>query len=207
MAPWLGPPTFLANGSFEAGTYSHGGDGAQDLPPGSTSITGWTVITNHFAPIQASNIYSVVPQDGNVLLDLQGYTDSSPYGGVQQTIATLPGAQYQLKFWIGVQNDISYAVGPASVTAIAGSTSQNFTNSLAGAGNQWQQFTMNFAATNLTTTISLSGLTTLGGAYLGLDNADVELVAPEPASLTLAFVAAAVLCLRRRVSVDKRSQR
>jgi hypothetical protein len=33
----------LANGSFEAGTYSFGGDGAQDLPPGSATITGWTV--------------------------------------------------------------------------------------------------------------------------------------------------------------------
>jgi autotransporter-associated beta strand protein len=172
----------LANGSFDAGTYSFGGDGAQDLPPGSTTTTGWTVITNHVAPIQASNIYSIVPEDGNVSLDLQGYTDSSPYGEVQQTIATLPGAQYQLKFWIGVQNDLSYAVGPASITAIAGSTSQSFTNSLTGPGNQWQQFTMNFAASNLATTISLSGLTTQGGDYIGLDNADVELVALQPAT-------------------------
>jgi hypothetical protein len=116
----------LANGSFEAGTYSFGGDGAQNLAPGSTTITGWTVTTNNVAPIQATNAYSIVPEDGNVSLDLQGYTDSSPYGGVQQTIATVSGAQYQLKFWIGVQNDIGIAVGPASVTATAGSTAQNF---------------------------------------------------------------------------------
>ena len=167
----------LTNGSFDAGTYSFGGDGAQDLAPGSTTITGWTVITNDVAPIEASNSYSIVPEDGNVSLDLQGYTDGSPYGGVQQTIATQVGAQYQMKFWVGVQNDVSIGVGPASVTAIAGSTSQSFTNNLAGPGNQWQQFSMNFAATSLTTTISLSGLSTAGGAYIGLDNTDVELVA------------------------------
>jgi uncharacterized protein DUF642 len=167
----------LANGSFEAGTYSFGGDGAQNLAPGSTTINEWTIITNNVAPIQAANVYSILPEDANVSLDLQGYTDSSPYGGVQQTIATIAGAQYQLKFWIGVQNDLGIAVGPASVTATAGSTSQNFINSLTGPGNQWQQFTMNFAATSLTTTISLSGLTTQGGAYIGLDNADVEFVA------------------------------
>jgi hypothetical protein len=167
----------LTNGSFDVGTYSFGGDGAQDLAPGSTTITGWTVITNDVAPIEASNIYSIVPEDGNVLLDLQGYTNGSPYGGVQQTIATQPGAQYQMKFWIGVQNDVPIGVGPASVTAVAGSTSQSFTNNLAGPANQWQQFTMNFAATSLTTTISLSGLSTAGGAYIGLDNADVEFVA------------------------------
>jgi hypothetical protein len=167
----------LTNGSFDGGTYSFGGDGAQDLAPGSTTITGWTVITNDVAPIAASNIYSIIPEDGNVSLDLQGYTDGSPYGGVQQSITTQVGAQYQMKFWVGVQNDVSIGVGPASVTAIAGSTSQNFTNNLTGPGNQWQQFTMNFAATSLNTTISLSGLSTAGGAYIGLDNADVELVA------------------------------
>jgi hypothetical protein len=189
----------LTNGSFESGSYSFGGDGAQDLLPGSTTITGWTVITNHVAPIEAANVYSIIPEDGNVSLDLQGYSDSAPYGGVQQTVATVPGAQYQLSFWIGVQNSISYAVGPASVQATAGSASQSFTNILSGAGNQWEQFSMDFSAPSASTIVTLSGVSTEGLGYIGLDNADLELV-PEPGSLVLLLVGSSLWLKRRERS-------
>jgi hypothetical protein len=117
-----------------------------------------------------SGAFSITAQNGNVSLDLQGYTDSAPYGGVSQDVATTPGTQYSLSFWIGVQNSISYAVGPASVTASAGSTSQTFTNTLSAAGIQWEQFNLDFTAPTSSTTISLSGASTAGGAYIGLDN-------------------------------------
>ena len=198
----------LLNGSFDVGTYSFGGDGGQDLPPGSTTITGWKVITNDVAPISISNGFSIIPEDGTVSLDLQSYNDGSPYGGVQQTIPTIPGATYALSFWIGVQNNISYAVGPASVRATAGATTNDFTNTLAGAGNQWQQFTMNFVAVNPMTDISLAGLSTQGGAYIGLDNADVEFISvPEPAGLSLALIAAVMLFIGAQKSAcPQRSQ-
>src|SRR5438876_901421 len=77
----------LANGSFDTGTYVFGGDGGADLAPGSTAITGWTVVTNHVAPLKAGNVYGIIPQgcNGQVSLDLQGYSDGSPYGGVSQS--------------------------------------------------------------------------------------------------------------------------
>jgi hypothetical protein len=189
----------LTNGSFEAGTYSFGGDGGQDLASGSTTITGWTVVTNHVAPITTPNSFSVTAQDGDVSLDLQGYADGSPYGGVQQLLATIPGQDYELSFYIGVQNSVSIATGPASVTASAGSTSQDFTNTIATAGQQWQQFTLPFTATGASTIITLSGLSTTGGSYIGLENVVVTAV-PEPASLSLVGVSAIAMLTRRRRS-------
>jgi hypothetical protein len=192
----LAKGNLLSNGSFEAGTYSFGSDGAQDLAPGSTTIMGWTVITNHVAPIEAANIYSIVPEDGNVSLDLQGYSDGSPYGGVEQAISTVAGGAYQLSFWLGVQNSVGSAVGPASLTASAGSASENFTNTLTGSGNQWEEFSMDFTASGTSTNISLSGLSTTGGAYIGLDNATVIAV-PEPGALGIVLVGSC-LCLSGR---------
>jgi hypothetical protein len=191
----------LTNGSFDSGTYSFGGDGAVDLPAGSTAITGWTVTTNDVAPISSSNVYSIVPEDGTVSLDLQSYTDASPYGAVQQTISTTAGSSYLLTFWIGVQNSIGYAAGPASVTASADGTSQLFSNTLSGANNQWQQFSLPFTASSGSTLITLAGTATAGGAYIGLDNADVEPTStPEPASLSLLALATLPLAMRRRRS-------
>jgi hypothetical protein len=204
----------LTNGSFESGTYTFGGDGAVALAVGSPAITGWTVVTNTIAPIEATNSYAIVPEDGNVMLDLQGYSDSSPYGGVSQDVATSPGTEYDLSFWVGVQNSISYAVGPASVTASAGATSQTFTNNLSGAGNQWEQFNLDFTASAATTTITLSGTSTGGGAYIGLDNAVLQAATgPGPSTVPLppAFwtalpvLAALAIAGKAKTAISKRS--
>jgi hypothetical protein len=193
----------VVNGSFETAGYAFGGDGGADLAPPSSAITGWTVITNHVAPLQTGNAYSIVPEDGSISLDLQGYTDGSPFGGVQQVLSTIAGQQYDMSFWIGVQNSVGIGVGPASVTAVAGLASQQFTNTLTGVGNQWQQFHLSFAATGTSTTISLSGASTTGGAYIGLDNVAVNAV-PEPATCIFWAIGAIGISIlnRRRLSLS-----
>ncbi len=203
--PLAARANLLVNGSFEAGTYTFGSDGAVDLGVGSTAITGWTVVTNNVAPAGAGNIYGLTAEDGNVSLDLQSYSDGFPYGGVQQSVATIIGHSYELSFYVGVQNTTSNSVGPASVSASAkagngsATTSNSFTNSLTGAGEQWKQFALDFTAADTTTIITISGLSTQGGAYIGLDNVSlVETAAPEPASLALLSLAAPVLLKRRR---------
>jgi hypothetical protein len=193
----------LTNGSFEAGTYTLNPDGAVDVPPGGTSITGWTVVTNNVSPVSNVNSFGLSAQDGVFSLDLQGYADGFPYGGVTQNLATIIGAEYELRFWIGVHNSIPVGVGPASVLAAAGGTSQTFTTSLSAAGQQWQEFTLPFTATGAVTPITLSGILTTGGAYIGLDNVSVELVAlpvPEPAGLGLLGLGVMGTLLRRRVT-------
>jgi hypothetical protein len=192
----------LINGSFETGTYTFGADQGTSLPPGSTQITGWTVITNTVAPLGAGNPYQITAQDGNVSLDMQGYGNAAPYGAVQQTIPTLAGLDYLLTFYVGVQNNVGSGMGPASVTATAGGTSQLFTNTnnTPGSGQQWQLMQLPFTATGPTTTIVLAGTSTFGGQYIGLDNASVELVTPipEPAGLAILGAGAAALLVRRR---------
>jgi hypothetical protein len=87
-------------------------------------------------------------------------------------------------------------VGPASLLATAGGTSQTFTNTLTGTGQQWQQFTLHFTATGAITPISFQGISTAGGAYLGLDNVSIVDAIPEPASLSLLMLTLPAL-LRR----------
>jgi hypothetical protein len=192
----------LTNGSFELGNYPWGNSGqgpnAADLPPGSTDITGWTLnLGSDVAALEPGNPDGIVPEDGNVSLDLTGYQDASPYGGVTQSLSTVPGDDYDLTFWIGVQNSDPGQNGPASVTAIAGSTIALFTNTLTRSGNQWEQFEMPFTATSSTTAISLIGEYTAGGVYIGLDNVSVVAV-PEPASLSLLTLGGLGLLARRR---------
>ena len=161
----------LVNGSFESGSYTFGGDKGENLPVGSTAINGWKVVTNNVAVLENGNPYMFVAEDGNISLDLQSYSDVFPYGGVQQVIGTSAGEQYELSFWIGVQNSVSNSQGPASLTATAGSASETCTNTLNGSGQRWEQFQLKFTAAGSSTTISLGGVSTAGSQYIGLDNA------------------------------------
>src|SRR5690349_7006660 len=89
----------LVNGSFEIGfpaLPNHPGDNTESLAVGSTEITGWTVINGEIAWINTVpvNAFGLAPTDGSKLLDLTGYHDSVPYGGVSQTVATIQGLDY-----------------------------------------------------------------------------------------------------------------
>jgi hypothetical protein len=193
--------SLITNGSFESGTYTLGSDGTAGVPVTSTAITGWNVIDDSVAVLTTPNNATVVAEDGTISIDLTGYEDAPPYGGVTQSIATTPGTRYSLSFWIGQQNDVSDLVGPVGVTASAGTASQNFINTSPAAGQQWEQFSLPFTASSSSTLISLTGLSTAGGDYIGLDNVSVSAV-PEPASTALLGVPAAMALLRRRRVVN-----
>jgi hypothetical protein len=186
---------FITNGSFEntANFVPIAGDDAMSLNPGATNITGWTVINAELAWIGPSNPFRVSASDGQYFLDLTGYHDSSPYGGITQTISTTPGATYALSFDLG--STILYnANGTAGITATAGSTTQNFffTTNLT---NAWQNETMSFTAASNSTEIKLIGLSA-DPSHIGLDNVSVSQSAPAPtpvpSSLAMLAGAAAV---------------
>jgi len=182
----------ITNGSFEAGNFTgtnpQSAAGSTQLFTGATNITGWTVVNAELAWLQNSNPYGIVASDGVRTLDLTGYHDASPYGGVSQTIATTAGSIYNLSFDIG-----AYAGSSAGVTASAGALSQNFIFSALGGGASYQYGTqsLNFTAgAGTTTLITLTGSSTSHGDNIGLDNVKVTLVsgsagAPEPGTFPL----------------------
>jgi hypothetical protein len=192
----------FTNGSFELGQYDDAvaNGHVMSLPVGSPAITGWTVVSgelgwgrndNAFIPNSATN--------GNFLLDLTGFHDAVPYGGVTQTADTAIGSIYSLGFDLITQESDSRYKGPVAVQASAGLVSVpfTFTPPAGSTGIHSAHFTLEFLATAATTPITLQGTLSGGGQFLGLDNVTLTL-APEPASLALALLGAPILVARRR---------
>jgi hypothetical protein len=175
----------ILNGSFESGAFVEdvGLPGATVLFPGSTVITGWTVFNSDLAWIDNSYSPTVFASDGVKLLDLTG-SDTLPYGGVAQLIATTSGQSYILGFDLG--GNLIYG-SSAELLASAGSTSSSFTFTPADNVQEWKHFELQFTATSSSTLVSLLG-TGNGGNYIGLDNVSVNSVSatPEPTSIVLA---------------------
>ena len=183
----------VTNGSFESGVFAPPTNDTQSLPVGSTTMTGWTVLTDLVAWIGPANPFGLTAPNGGMFLDLTEYQNGSPFSGVQQFIATVPGSQYTLSFALGT----TQAAGlPASVTATVGATSQVFSSSAPGS-NVWTVMTLPFTASSASTLIRLQG--TAGQQYIGLDNVSVTAV-PEPPWYVLAGSGLAVMALvsRRR---------
>ncbi len=186
----------LTNPSFELGSFVDRGDGAEILGAGSTTMTGWTVVTDEIAWVMNGNAFGLVADNGTHFLDLTGDNDSVPHGGVTQAISTTPGQIYRMTLSLGIYNDDPRTVGPVSVVATAGSASMPFTFDSAGSGNQWGTFSFDFTADSASTPITIQGISTAGGIYIGVDNAGVAVV-PEPSSALL-LLSGAALCFRRR---------
>jgi hypothetical protein len=195
LAPARGD--LITNGSFEDGGFVPDGNDTMSLAPGATSMTGWTVVQAELAWIGPTNPFGIVASDGSFSLDLAGYHDSVPYGGVSQAIATNAGYTYHLSFDLGAS---TLASNPTSkVTAIAGGTSNSYSLT-ASNGLLWQTFGFDFTATGSSTVISLLG-DNPNGNYVGLDNVHVTLVGvPEPTGLALLGLGlgGAFAALRRR---------
>jgi hypothetical protein len=64
------------------------------LPLGSTTITGWTVVADQIAWMNAGNLWGLSAQDGNKFLDFAAYPAGAPFGRISQNITTIAGHQY-----------------------------------------------------------------------------------------------------------------
>jgi hypothetical protein len=183
------------NGSFELGSFVGDMNDTMSLAPPSTAMTGWTVTNGTLAWIGPTNTFSLAAQDGGYFLDLTGYHDNVPYGGVTQSIATNVGSQYALTFYLGSSSQ--YGI-PDSIIAAAGSTSRIFTSTNLTANSTWEFETLVFTATGSSTNISLVGNS--GDKYIGLDDVAVAAV-PEPATwamMILGFMGIGAMTYRRR---------
>jgi hypothetical protein len=195
----------LVNGSFEAGAFVNQGNQTMSLAAGSTVVTGWTVLTDTTAWINAGNPFGLSASEGSRFLDLTDYSAGAPFAGVSQTFATLAGATYTLSFDLGGSN----AWGrPDGLIASAAGTLQSFTTGPASStspNNDWYGQSMSFVATGASTTLTLQG--NLGFNYIGIDNVSVVLASgpPVPAipetstwALMLAGLAVCGVGVRRR---------
>lgn len=173
----------LVNGSFESGSFTNQGNDTMSLPVASTALTGWTVVTDTMAWIGPNNPFGLTASEGDYFIDLTNYQAGSPFAGMRQTIATLPGATYALSFDLGSS---SVYGRPAAITASAAGATATFTSPATGGNDDWMSVSMSFVATAASTTVTLQGSTGLN--YIGLDNASVDLVSapvPEPAEWAL----------------------
>lgn len=166
----------VVNGSFEndcSNTFVPNGHGVMALTPGSTAIPGWTTTGAEIAWGMNGNAFGSGSSFGALFLDLTGYHDAPPYGGVTQNLATEAGGHYRLTFAVGSDEDVGAYRGPMSILATVGERSESFTFNPTGEGNQWETFTMTFVATTSSTPLTLTGMSSFGGAYLGLDRVSV----------------------------------
>ena len=196
----------LINGSFEntGGTFVNNGNGYMIVNVGSTTIPGWTVTNAPLAWLTVPNSASIALDDGNFFLDLTGDQDNGVFGGVTQTVNTIPGSSYTLGLDLGTQESSSQFRGPVSVNVQTGATSQGFTftPSVGATGTQWKNFTLNFLASGTTTPITIRGTGAGGGAYLGVDHVTLSAgtpATPEPGMLALLTgLGISGLAMRRR---------
>lgn len=192
----------IINGSFEDGSWVPTNPPANDLmslSPGSTAITGWTTfsaeLTWHIFP----NGSNWPASDGDFFLDLTGNHDTSPYGGVRQTLTTVAGTPYHVTFDLSVDQSSPGSHGPITVRVeTTGISFEDFTYDPPGSGIQWGGFSYDFVAVGPSTELSLLGISTAGGNAIGLDNVKVGDAVPEPSSLVLMALAAGGVALFRR---------
>ena len=194
----------LVNGSFESGTFVPDGNLANSLGVGSTAMTGWTVVSGELAWIDTGNTFGIVPQNGIKSLDLTGYHNSSPFGGVRQTVSTCAGCGYQLTFYLG--SDPRGGIQDGIGVQINGGAATSFTSTNNGSqSNLWELETVNFVASGTSTIIDLIG-NLAASHYIGLDNVDLEQTSgvgavPEPstwAMMLLGFAGLGYMAFRRQ---------
>lgn len=175
----------ISNGSFESPVVTAGS--FQLFSTGGT-FSGWSVVgaTGNVAIVSGSftqNGFSFPAEDGAQWLDLTGISNTAT--GIQQTIATTSGQQYDLSFWVGNVSNPGGIFGTTSTVDLElnGTKVLTVTNSNANGQTQaWQQFTFSFMATSSSTTLAFLNADPSNDTSNGIDNI---VLTPEPGSLTL----------------------
>lgn len=167
----------VVNGSFEnSSTFVPDGSSIMSIQPGSAALTGWTVVNAEIAWGKDTNPYVPGAAHGNYFLDLTGYHDFVPFGGIAQAIATVPGETYTLSFALGTHQGNPVYHGPVQVGVTAGGVSRSFISDPPTGGVSWEKFSLSFVAEASTTAIRFVG--EAGGpnrSYIGLDNIWLQL--------------------------------
>jgi hypothetical protein len=209
----------LATPSFAA-TIVNGGFESPVLAPGSyvqyfnsQDIGGWTALGNNVLLIQTAysegnGIGNFAAQEGLNHLDITGLANPVLTNGVQQSISTNIGETYRLSFFVGVAKGNQYYQLPSILDlSIDGGARTSFTNAnLVDGTVTWQQFSQDFTATNLSTTIAFfNGIASADNNFVGLDNVQISSLSqptsvPEPFTIIGTLIGgSAALRMRKKL--------
>jgi hypothetical protein len=205
--------SLVANGDFaNIGSVwvNNTGLGSDDWQTGgATAIPDWTNVlgfANEFWVTSPNSYSGLTASPGNgstFFIDLTGQANNTPYGGIEQTIATTSGVSYVLQFDLGAST-IWDNPNPAALTASATGTSllasQLFTLTPTS-DDTWLTETLDFTANSSSTTIEFLGDTSETSAYIGLDNVNVTAAStaiPEPATWAMILIGSIGLGARIR---------
>ena len=177
--------TLLVNGSFETGTDP--GSAYTILAPGSGAISGWSVMSTDIKYVGGA----WTAAQGTRSIALNG---DAP-GGIAQTFASLPRAQYTVRFYMA--GDPGSTPTLKTLRVAAAGQSADFSADITGMwawdpGWNWHAWT--FTADSTATTLEFHSLMS-GGTGPTLDSVSVEVSsttdapAPLPATLSLAPIA------------------
>jgi hypothetical protein len=191
----------IGAGSFELGDVAGiPGFGYEDLPAGSTDITGWSIGGPLGITWLTSSPGGFNASDGNLSLDLT----SSAGGMIWTDLPTTTGMFYTLTFDTGTLTG-THREGFVTISDINTVTTLLNETFLANEGPSipYDTLTYNFTASGNSTRL-LFGSTAPSGTPFGpvIDNVSVSGVSPvpEPSSALLVVAAVGCLCGRRRRS-------
>jgi choice-of-anchor C domain-containing protein len=169
----------VENGSFEYGV-SIDPSGFLGLAPGSTAITGWTVIGSGTRIVDYIGDYWQA-SDGVRSVDLDGYLSGN--GGVEQIISTVPSRSYLVTFDLAGNPDGEPSEKTMNASVI-GNTPSDWSFSVDRSASRspmdWEQKEFTFVADGLFTTLRFLSTTSGQGYGPVLDNVSVAEVLPIP---------------------------
>ena len=148
----------ITNTGFEsapAGSYNY-----TILTTGATTLTNWTI----GGSIKVMHSTYKTPNSGTKSVDLNGMGA----GSISQTISTVVGGGYTVKFWVANSPGCTGLNRSAKVTY--GPSTASFTNSLAG----WTQRTYVFNATSTSSLIKIESTSTGTTCGVAIDDVTVD---------------------------------
>jgi len=186
----------VSNGGFETGPSIPLANPIHPVSPGSTVLTGWTVVGGAVSII-TDNYWA--PLTGQRSLQLS----STGPGAIEQSFATSPGASYRLTFWLTGEPFSTPVLKHLRVTA--GATVQDYTYDVTPAWHwdmHWLQHTLDFEAPGSSTTLRFASLdaSQWGPALDGITVELTSLDAPLDAGLSLSRVSPDPLTGQGRVA-------
>jgi hypothetical protein len=157
-------PTFggnlIVNGGFEEPVTNS----FVSIPSGSNVLTGWEIAAQPGDGVQLGRRAIFGPDSGSQSLQLTGGSSYQQGGGIRQTIATIPGDTYRVRF------DLASRFGNATTGEIAFGSERR---PLSTSSPAHLPVTMDFTAKESSTTFGFSGSTDSASRPLIVDNVSV----------------------------------